>query len=119
MTPNEGPHVGHGWTDGARAVSREREAHAASVMREDTREAAGEAGEEAGKRVARLPEAGAESEHVACLLLHLCVTVTDVCPKFRPPRSLRDGSGCLLPWSPGSGLDSRLGLQTPQTERDK
>ena len=27
--------------------------------------------------------------------------------------------GCLLPGSPGSGLDSRLGLQTPQTERDK
>ena len=88
-------------------------------MREDTREAAGEAGEKAGKRVARLPETRAESEHVACLLLHLCVTVTDVCPKFRPPRSLRDGSSCLLPWSPGSGLDSRLGLQTPQTERDK
>ena len=95
MTPDKGPHVGHGWTGGARAVSREREAHPASIMREDTREAAREAGEEAGKGVTRLPEAGAESEHVACLLLHLCVTVTDVCPKFRPSRSLRDG--WLLP----------------------
>ena len=100
MTPDKGPHVGHGWTGGARAVSRERGAHTASIMREDTREAAREAGEEAGKGVTRLPETGAESEHVACLLLHLCVTVTDVCPKFRPSRSLRDGwlSAASVPW---------------------
>ena len=99
MTPYEGPHVGHGGAGGAGA--RQRQIHPASVSVREDREAAGEAGEEAGERVARLPEAGAEAEHVA-LLLHLCVTITDLGPKFSSPQSLRDGPVSAA-WVPGVG----------------
>ena len=98
MTPNEGPHVGHGRAGGAGA--RQRQTHPASVSVREDREAAGEAGEEAGKRVARLPEAGTEAEHVA-LLLHLCVTnVTCVKSKVQIASVIEGRAGvCRLgPW---------------------
>lgn len=118
MTPYEGPHVGHGGAGGAGAMSRQWEAHPASVSVREDGEAAGEAGE--GEGVAGVPEAGAESEHGA-LLLHLCVTIMSlVCESKVQIASVIEGRSCpgsAVCWPDPWGRDSDLACKLRKLSR--